>query len=295
MKVSRSFIAAFLLPASLLYLFFFLIPTAQTLYYSLFDWSGLGQDMAFIGLGNYKELLRDNLFRLAMRNTLTILILGGAAIFVIAFLFTSMLNSGIRGRRFFRAVIFLPNVVATIALTTLWAYIYNPRFGLINSFLKLIGLEQFSKTTWTAPDTIFWAMLIALIWIFIGFYLVLLMAGADKVPIEFYEAAKLDGASQVQQFIHVTIPLLWDVITIAVIMWSIAAIKIFEFPFAFTSLEPVPETYTSAVYLYIMGFGQRTPIYRMGYASAIGVLMLLAVILIVLVVGRLMRRDVVQY
>jgi len=295
MKVSRSFIAAFLLPASLLYLIFFLIPTAQTLYYSFFDWSGLGQGMQFIGLDNYKELMRDHLFRLAMRNTLTILIVGGAAIFVIAFLFTSMLNSGIRGRRFFRAVIFLPNIVATIALTTLWAYIYNPRFGLLNSFFKVIGLEQLGKTTWTAPDTIFWAMLIALIWIFIGFYLVLLMAGADKVPIEFYEAAKLDGASQIQQFIHVTIPLLWDVITIAVIMWSIAAIKIFEFPFAFTSLEPVPETYTAAVYLYIMGFGQRTPIYRMGYASAIGVFMLLAVILIVLVVGRLMRRDVVQY
>ncbi len=90
-------------------------------------------------------------------------------------------------------------------------------------------------------------------------------------------------------------PLLWDVITIAIIMWSIAAIKIFEFPFAFTSLEPVPETYTSAVYLYVMGFGQRTPIYRMGYASAIGIFMLLVVITVVLVVGRLMRREVVQY
>jgi len=78
-------------------------------------------------------------------------------------------------------------------------------------------------------------------------------------------------------------------------MWSIAAIKIFEFPFAFTGLQPVPETYTAAVYLYIMGFGQRSPIYRMGYASAIGILMLMVVIVMVLIVGRVMRRDVVQY
>jgi ABC-type sugar transport system permease subunit len=295
MKVSRGFLFVFLLPATLLYFVFFLIPTAQTFYYSLFDWSGLGQDMTFLGLGNYRELMGDPLFRLAMKNTLLILFLGGVVVFALAFMFTSMLNSGVRGRRFFRGIIFLPNVVATIALTTLWAYIYNPRFGLLNSFFALIGLDSLAKTKWTAPDTIFWAMLVAMIWIFVGFYLVLLMAGADKIPMEYYEAAKLDGASQVQMFIKITIPLLWDVITIALIMWSIAAIKIFEFPFAFTSLQPVPETYTAAVYLYIMGFGQRSPIYRMGYASAIGILMLLVVIVMVLVVGRLMRREVVQY
>jgi len=140
MKVSRSFIAAFLLPATLLYLIFFLVPTFQTFYYSLFDWSGVGQNMTFLGLDNYKELLGDHLFRLSMKNTLLILFIGDAIVFGLAFMFTAMLNSDLRGRGFFRAVIFLPNVVATIALTTLWAYIYNPRFGMINSFFKMIGL-----------------------------------------------------------------------------------------------------------------------------------------------------------
>jgi ABC-type sugar transport system permease subunit len=295
MKVSNRFIALFLLPASFLYLVFFLIPTIQTIYFSLFDWSGIGENMKFIGLRNYPQLLKDPLFIQSMTNTLIIVLLGGAIIFGLAFMFTAMLNSGIRGKRFFRAIIFLPNVVATIALTTLWGYIYNPRFGLLNSFFKLVGLEDLSKTTWTAPDTIFWAMLVALMWIYIGFYLVLLMAGVDKIPIEYYEAAKLDGASQLQMFTKITIPLLWDVITVAVVLWSITALKIFEFPFAFTSLEPVPETYTAAVYLYVMGFGQRTPIYRLGYASAIGVLMLVSVIIIVIVLRRLMRREVIQY
>jgi len=295
MKVSRSFIAAFLLPAILLYLIFFLIPTAQTIYYSFFDWSGVGDEMTFIGLDNYQELMKDDLFIQSFTNTLIILLIGGAIIFGLAFMLTAMLNSGIRGRGAFRAIIFLPNVIATIALTTLWGYIYNPRFGMLNSFFKLLGLEGLSKTTWTAPDTIFWSMLVALIWIYVGFYLVLLLAGVDKIPIDYYEAAKLDGANQLQMFIKITIPLLWDVITVAAVLWSIAALKIFEFPFAFTSLEPVPETYTTAVYLYVMGFGQRTPIYRMGYASAIGVLMLISVILIVIVLRRLMRREVIQY
>lgn len=295
MKVSKRFIAAMLLPATLMYFFFFLLPAAQTFYYSLFDFSGLSASREFIGLDNYKELLGDSLFLLSMRNTFTILLFGGVVIFALAFMFTAMLNSDIRGRRFFRAIIFLPNVIATIALTTLWAYLYNPRFGLFNSVFNLLGFEGLGKTTWTDPSKIFWAMLVALIWIFVGFYLVLLLAGTDKIPVEYYEAARLDGASQIQVFIKITIPLLWDVLTVAVVMWTIAALKIFEFPFAFTSLEPVPETYTAAVYLYIMGFGQRTPIYRMGYASAIGVYMLLAIIVIVIVLRRLMRRDVVQY
>lgn len=295
MKVSNRFIILFLLPAMLMYLIFFLIPTIQTIYFSLFDWSGVGNEMTFISLGNYKELLNDDLFIQSMKNTLYILLLGGVIIFGLAFAFTAMLNSGIRGKGFFRAIIFLPNVIATIALTTLWSYIYNPRFGILNALLKLIGLKELAKTPWTAPDTIFWAMFIALIWVYIGFYLVLLMAGVDKIPMEYYEAAELDGASQAQKFVKITIPLLWDVITVAVVLWSIAALKIFEFPFAFTSLEPVPETYTSAVYLYVMGFGQRTPIYRMGYASAIGVFMLIAVIIVVVLLRKLMRREIVQY
>jgi len=293
MKVSNRFIAAMLLPASLMYLIFFLVPTAQTLYYSLFDFSGISANKSFVGFDNYVELLSDDLFLLSMRNTFVILLFGGVMVFGLAFMFTAMLNSEIRGKRFFRAIIFLPNVIATIALTTLWAYIYNPRFGMLNSFTKLFGFE--GKTTWTDPDKIFWAMLVALIWIFVGFYMVLLLAGADKIPIEYYEAARLDGANQLQMFFKVTVPLLWDVITVAVVMWSIAALKIFEFPFAFTSLEPVPETYTTAVYLYIMGFGQRTPIYRMGYASAIGVYMLVAVIIMIVFLRRVMRRDIIQY
>jgi len=295
MKVSTRFLAAMLLPASLLYLIFFLIPTAQTLYFSFFDFSGFGDDKVFIGLDNFTELIGDDLFLLSMRNTVIILIFGGFLIFGLAFMFTAMLNSDLRGRRYFRAIIFIPNVIATIALTTMWSYIYNPRFGLLNSGLKSLGFEELGKTTWTDPSKIFWAMLVALIWIFVGFYMVLLLAGSDKIPMEYYEAAKLDGASQVQMFIKITVPMLWDVITVAVVMWSIAALKIFEFPFAFTSLEPVPETYTSAVYLYIMGFGQRTPIYRLGYASAIGVWMLIAVIIVIVFLRRAMRRDVVQY
>jgi ABC-type sugar transport system permease subunit len=295
MKTSRGLVFLFLLPSGLLYTALFLIPTLWAFYYSLFDWSGIGKDMKFIGLGNYSELLRDPIFWDSMRNTLLILVVGGIIVFGLAIGLTFLITSGIRGRKFFRAVIFLPNIIAAIALTTLWSYIYNPDFGLLDNFFKLIGLNDLAQTAWTAPDSIFGAMMVALIWVSVGFYVVLLMSGMDRIPNDFYEAARLDGASQIQMFFSITMPLIWDVLTIGVVLWSIAALKIFEFPFAFTGLEPVRETYTVGVYLYIMGFGQREPIYRLGYATAIGVVLVLTIVAVVLVLRRFMRREVFQY
>ena len=112
---------------------------------------------------------------------------------------------------------------------------------------------------------------------------------------DYYEAAKLDGANLIQMFRRITVPLLWDVIAIGMVLWSIAAVKIFEFPFSFTGLEPNPQSYTVAVYLYVLGFGQRQPIYRLGKATAIGVVLLLVVVVIVLILRRIMRRETVEY
>lgn len=295
MRTSNRFILFFLFPAVALYLAFFLVPTFQALIYSLYDWSGFGSDMRFVGLGNFQELFRDRLFWTSMGNTIGILVIGGIVIFSIAFIMTMMISSGIRGKKFFRGVIFLPNIIAVIALTTLWGYMYAPNTGLLASVFKAVGLDSLTKLTWLGPDTIFISMMIAIVWIEVGFYVVLLLAGVDKIPPDFFESAKLDGANQFQQFRHITIPLLWDVISIGLVLWAIHAIKIFEFPFSFTGLEPNPNSYTVAVYLYILGFGQRQPIYRLGYATAIGVMLLLVVILIVLVIRFVTRREQVQY
>jgi ABC-type sugar transport system permease subunit len=278
-----------------LYFAFFIYPTLSAFIYSLYDWSGFGKASDFIGLRNYSELMTDGIFWISMKNTLIILVVGGVIVFGAALGLTMLINSGIRLRRVFRAIIFLPNVVATIALATLWAYIYIPNTGLLASFVKLFGLNDLAKTPWMGPQTIFWAMLVALIWVNVGFYLVLLMAGVDKIPVDYYEAAKLDGASQTQMFRKITIPLLWDVITVGLVLWAIGALKIFEFPFSFTGLEPPTETYTVGVYLYVLGFGQRQPIYRLGYATAIAVILLFVVIVVVGILRLLTRREVIQY
>lgn len=295
MKARKGLIVLFLLPAGLLYAIFFLLPAVQAFRYSFYDWSGFGEAKNFIGLDNYKEVIGDSLFWLSLKNTMLILLVGGIIVFLLVFIMTSALNSGIKGKKFFRAMIFLPNIVATIALTTLWAYIYNPTFGLIKVVAKTLGLQQISKIIWTSPDKIFWSVLVAIIWIEVGYYLVLIMAGVDKIPTEYYEAAQLEGANQLQMFQKITIPLIWDVLSVAIVLYSIFAIKIFEFPYAFNGQAVPNELYTVGIYLYIMGFGKRYPIYRLGYATAIGVMLLLTVILIVILLRRVLRREVIEY
>ncbi len=290
-------IILFLLPATLLYAFFFLLPAARAFYYSAFDWSGFGEEMDFVGLQNYVKLLtNDPIFWQSMGNTLKILFVGGAAVFTLAFLLASMLNSIPRGKKFFRAMIFMPNVIAVIALTTLWAFaVYSPITGMLPNIFKALGMERAASFLWMSADHIFWSMLIAIIWIEVGFYVVLLLAGMDKIPVEYYEAARLEGANQWKQFWSITLPLMWDVVTIAVVLWSISAIKVFEFPYAFMGPTTNSHVYTVGVYLYVMGFGKRDPIYQLGYATAIGVIMLFLVVVVSTLIRRVMRRDVVQY
>jgi ABC-type sugar transport system permease subunit len=294
-KERKHIIIPFLLPAGILYLVFFIYPTIQALAVSLYDWSGFTPNWTFIGLENFRELLSDEVFWGTLRFTVLILVVGGLLVFGIAFLFTAILSSGIRGKRFFRAVLFFPNVVATVALATLWAFVYNYNFGLLNGFFKLIGLKQLGSTTWTGPNLIVWSILVAMVWIYVGFYVVLLLAGVDKISPELFDAAKVEGANQLQVFTGITIPLLWDVLTVAVVLWGIGAIKQFEFMYAFAGIRPPRDIWTTAVYMYILAFGKRDAVFRMGYGTAVALTLLILVIIFVLVARRLMRREAIEY
>ena len=238
--LKRKRVLVLLIPALTLYLALFLFPAVQSLWVSLHEWSGFTAKMKWVGLANYKELLTDDLFWMSMFTTLKVLFIGGALIFILSFLFTFFLQSGIRGRKFFRAVIFYPNVVAPIALATFWGFLYNPRFGLINGLLRSVGLESWTQT-WTGPDLIFWSVLVSLVWTYVGFFLVIFSSGADKIPEDYYDAAKIAGANRLQMFFHVTIPLTWDVLMVAVVLWIITAIKLFEFLFSYSGRHRRPE------------------------------------------------------
>ena len=293
--LKRKRILFFIIPSLMLYLAFFIYPAIQALYVSLHKWSGFSSEMKFIGLGNFKELLNDQIFWHTLKNTMLILFVGGAVIFILAFLFTAFFTSGIKGKKFFRAVIFYPNVIAPIALATFWGFIYSPRFGLINEFLRLIHLDAFAKT-WTGPDLVFWSVLIALIWTYVGFYMILLLSGAEKIPQSLYDVGKIEGANRFQMFFKVTIPLIWDVLVVAIVLWIIGAIKLFEFLFAFSGGTRVPQQiWTNAVYMFLLSFGKRTAIFRLGYGTAVAVTLLILIIIFTGIARIVMRRERIEY
>jgi len=311
-KGRKLLIVTFLAPATLLYAALFVWPALQSLYLSLFEWSGIGEK-TYVGLRNFRELLRilevnvdgqfpflhpsygDIFFWPSVGHTLINVILGGVITFGLAFVLTAMLSSGIRGKKFFRMIIFAPNVVAAIALSLLWAQIYQPRHGLLKNFLLLLGQEELAKTPWLGPDKVLISTLVAMCWVWVGFNLVLLLAAVDQIPQDLFDAAKVDGANVFQIFFKVTIPLIWDVLTIAVINFGITALKVFEFPFIIKGLQTPDELYTLAIYNYVLGFGRREPIWRMGKAAGVAVLMQIMVIILILVFVRLFRREPVEY
>lgn len=291
----RRMVVAFLAPALILYLGLLILPALQAFYISLFKTSGFGDTPLWVGLGNYTRLATDPIFWRALRNMSLIMIVGGVATFGLAFVFTMLLNSGLWGKKLFRALIFLPNIIAVVAITTFWSFVFMPRYGLLTSVLKAFGLSSLASISWTAPENVFFAMMVGLVWISAGFYTILILAGADKVPADMYEAARLEGASTFQIFRLITLPMIWDVILITLVLWSIHAIKIVEFPYAFGGPNIDQNLYTPAIYLYIMGFGQREPVYALGYSTAIGVALFFLTLVTIVLLRFVFKRERVEY
>lgn len=295
-KERRKLIVPFLAPALIIYVVFFIYPAVQALWVSLHDWTGFHREMDYVGLANFEEMLRDNTYHQVLLQTLGLLVFGGILTFALSLFFTAQLSTGVRGRRFLRAVIFSPNVVAMIALTTLWSFVYNPRFGLLNGVLRGVGLESLGSTAWMGPNLVYWSVLVAVVWIYVGFYAILFMAGADKIPQSLYDAAIVEGANKLQLFVSVTIPLMWDVIAVGIVLWIIDALMQFEFYYAISGAFPPIKIWTIPIYVFVMAFGKRNPIFRMGYGTAVAVSLLVFVILFVVVAQRIVhRREAIEF
>ncbi len=296
-KAHKKMIVLFLLPATLLYLILFIYPALKAFYVSLFDWSGFSHNMTFIGLGNFIELFKDQHFwSVVMKNTSIIIFGGGVLIFSISFLLSGVLTTKIRGKKFYRALLFFPSVINPVAIAILWSFIYNKQWGILNGLLRAIGLGQFQQV-WLDQDSLIWAILVAIVWMYTGFYCVILLAALDRVPVGLIEAAQLEGASEFKIFFRIKIPMIWDVLITAIILWCINAVKEFSLLYAWGGGVdiPPPGSQNLATYMYITAFGRRVTIYRMGYSTAMGVVMFLLIVLFVLMISRIAKKDAIEY
>ena len=270
-KVKPWIVATFLLPGLLMYGYFFFIPAIQSFYYSLTEWNGFKAEKVFIGLDNFISLLHDKTFLQALGNTMLFLLLGGVLIFSIALLFTYLITRpGFRGRKAFSNFFYFPNMISQAALAVLWVFFFNPEFGLLNMVLEAIGLGEWC-IPWLGSRMSGMVCIIAVSCIsFVGFYLILLLSGCDKIPNTYQEAASIDGATDLVCFFKITLPLLRDVLVISISLWIINAIKYFELIWAMFKGKSTMLN-TLGTYMFTMAFGVDVPVFKLGYGSAIAV------------------------
>ena len=297
MKTNKKTIFFFSLPTILALLFMFVYPVVRTIIMSFFQVESVTSNVSawkFYGFGNYMKLFSSPSFRSSMWNMFRIWLIGGVITLGISLLFAVILTSGIRFKKFFRAAIYLPNVISAVALATMWVqYIYNYDFGLLNKVVMLFGGE---KVKWLGQDMKFWAMLGAFIFGAVGYYMLIFISGIESIPADLYEAATIDGASRAKQFSHITMPLLKGITKTNITFWTVNTTTFFLWSKMFSPLDPEKSTIVPVVYLYSEVFGGRTGAARdAGAGAATGVLLCLIILLVYVVMNKLVKDDELEY
>jgi multiple sugar transport system permease protein len=279
----------FLAPGLLIVGLFFLLPVAAVLLLSFTDFdlyalADLGNTRV-VALENYRKLLTDSVFWIALRNTLVFALVGGPLTLVLSLAAALLVNSRLaRFKGFFRTVFFAPVVTTLVGVAVVWRYLYHPRFGLINYVLGWFGippLDWLSDTTWALP-----AIILLSIWKNFGYAMVLFLAGLQSIPPQLYEAARIDGAGIWREFRHVTLPLLAPTFLFVGIITSIGYLQIFAEPYVMTrGGGPVNSTLTVVLFMYKEGFRW----WNMGFAAAVALVLFVVILAATLLQIRLQR------
>jgi len=276
----------FLAPSLVLFAIFTAIPVISAFFISFTQWN-LFNEVTWVGLGNYLELAKDEIFAKVLGNTAYFVLVSVPVQIVLALLCALVLNRGIKGQTFFRVVYFLPVVTSTIAAALVWAWLFNSNFGLINAALSLVGVTDLPKwmgsTRWAMP-----AIIIVSIWQNLGYAMVLFLAGLQNIGKDVHDAAALDGATGWDRFWHITLPLLSPTTFFVLVISIIGSFQVFELVLVMTKAGPANATNTLVYYIYQNGF----QFYQMGYASAAAMVLFLIVLAFTLVQYRLQRRWV---
>ncbi len=301
MKKNKTMIVVFLTPAVILFLGIFLYPIVKTILMSFFKIDGVTDPMSlwtFSGIDNYMKLLNTSLFRTAFYNLFRIWLLGGIIVMALSLLFAVILTSGIRFKKFFRAVIYMPNIVSAVALATMWLqYVYSPRFGLIRSFFEFLHMEELAKVQLLDNEHKFMALLLAYCFGMVGYHMLIWLSGIERISPEYYEAATIDGANKIAQFRYMTLPLLKGVFKTNITMWSVSSVGFFVWSQLFSTVTADTQTITPYVYMYmqIFGGGNTVTERNSGLGAAIGVLLSICVVLVFTICNRLLKDDDLEF
>ena len=288
MYSKKVYIILFLLPALILFCGVLIAPIGASAYFSLFKWNGFGPKV-FIGLKNYKELFTSNSigFMKALRNSL---LLAGLSVFLqlpLALGLALTLGKRVKGERLFLSVYFMPVLISTVVIGQLWLKIYNPDYGILNVFLRSIGLENWTRIWLGTKKTALGAVFVPTLWQYVGYHMLLLYAGVKSVPPELREAAMLDGATDGQVNRYIVLPYIKPIIRISVIFAVTGSLKSFDLIYVLTNGGPLHSTEVPSTLMINMLFLRN----RYGMGSTIAVMLILLCFGFALLINAIFKEE----
>jgi multiple sugar transport system permease protein len=261
----------------------------ENIYYSFFNWNGIAKPV-FIGISNYARLLVDRDFLISIRNTL--IWVGFTLVFpVFGGLLVAVFVDGVRGERFFKSIFFIPLTISFVATGIIWTYMFGKELGVLNNLFELLGLKL--KPSWlTGVPLNTFSMLIAWTWQQLGTNMVLFLMGLGTIPVEPIEASIIDGASRFETFVHIKLPMLRPITTVVITMAMVNSFKAFDIIYVMTRGGPYHSSETLAVTM----FRETFTLFKMGYGSAISIVLSIIVIAVsALYIQRMAKKDLLYY
>ncbi len=265
-------IVLFLMPGMVVFFLFVLMPIAQSAYFSLYDWDGLGPPTDYIGLDNYDRILNHSVFQLSLRHSFTLMILSVAIQLPLALSLALLVGRGkLRAKRVFRTVLFIPYVFSEVITAIIWRYVLSPNDGALLNAVMGFFIPDFEAVGWLANrDTVLYMLFAVLTWKYFGFHMILYMAGLQSIPGDLEDAARVDGAKEYQVLRFITLPLLGGTIRLTVFLSVLGTFQQFVLAWVLTNGGgPVNASQIIATYLYKFGIQQ----FELGYGSAIAIIL----------------------
>ena len=300
MKKDKKMIVCFLTPALVFFILMFLYPVCRTIIMSFFQVEGVSDPVSswkFVGVYNYTELFSTAIFLKSMSNMAKIWLIGGIAVMIVALLFAVILTSGVRAKSFWRAVIYIPNIINAVAMATMWIqYVFNKRFGLLHHVFKTLGFEKLVKTDYMNGDAKFWSLLVAFCFGSVGYFMLIYISGIERIPSDYYEAATIDGANKVKQFFYITLPLIRGVFKTCMTFWTVSVVGFFVWSQMWSPTKSESSTMTPVVYMYNVVFGTTGNTARdAGRGAAVGVLMAIVVMIVFFIINKSVKDEEMEF
>ncbi|XID92618.1 carbohydrate ABC transporter permease [Paenibacillaceae bacterium WGS1546] len=273
-------------PALLLFAVFFVLPLSRGIQISLTDWNGLTPDYRYIGLRNFADFFQDDRAIHALRVTLTFGLISPILLCAFGLLYALLLDNRLKGRGFVRTFVYMPAIISPLIMGYVWLLLLNSENGALLEGLKLLGLESWYRDWLGSPDEALWLIIAVNLWQFVGYAMIIFLAGLQGISAEVIEAAKMDGAGYWKSVRHVILPLLMPAIRINVITNLIGSLAVFDMIVALTDGGPGYSTESMSLFIMRSSFNGDT-----GYATAVAVLMFLVILIPVTIALRLMRVE----